>query len=130
MERNAILASKIAISFSSPTVVLPRVQELDKNPNACTYSIYSIYKQKKELTDLALSLSVVEVVKNNLSLSDQRIQKEIDKSENLYHMLSLAIDSIVESKLRYPSDNHSLWKQELPSIQHSFVRITQPQISG
>lgn len=81
MERNAILASKIAISFSSPTVVLPHVQELDKNPNACTYSIYNIFKQKKEVSDLALSLSVVEVVKNNLSLPDQRIQKEIDKSE-------------------------------------------------
>ena len=85
MERNAILASKIALSLSNPckpSKVIPQqpVHEINENPLSYTYSIYNICKQKHMRNDLLVLLSVMEVIKNTMSLPNNHIQREIDKS--------------------------------------------------
>lgn len=124
MERNAILASKIALSLSNPckpSKVIPQqpVHEINENPLSYTYSIYNICKQKHMRNDLLVLLSVMEVIKNTMSLPNNHIQREIDKSIHLsLILLFLAIDSLVESKLKYSGENISIWKQEIRKIEH------------
>ena len=80
--KNAIIASKIAIAFSSP--VKPNRQliqeEVTGKESSHTYSVYNVCKIESKRNEVSLLLSVYDIVKNNLSLTDKTIQQEINKS--------------------------------------------------
>ena len=131
--KNAIIASKIAIAFSSP--VKPQRQLMKKEEEAGkessnTYSVYNVCKIESKKNDLSLLLSVYDIVKNNLSLTDKTIQQEIDKSNSFIEELSIALDSLVASKIKQSDHQQALWKQSFHPIRKTLSSINNVLIQG
>ena len=91
MESNAIVASKIAMALANPTkqLVTNTPNELNKNETSYTFSVYNLSKSKAVKNETNLSLLVIEVAKNTLSIPNSHIQNEINKS-TLIHLLFIS----------------------------------------
>lgn len=85
VERNAVLASKLAVAFAKPVnPIHTKQQEFSENETSCTFSIYNLSKLQYTKNETNLSFSMIEVAKNTLSLPNSNIQNEINKSTIYY----------------------------------------------